>query len=197
MTRVCLQCGKGLNQYHTGELCYACQEKQLDKMIVDREELVDAEGYAVMLGLDSAEQLKRLARDGMLAPSIPVIRKWLWRKVDIEDWFKQKQRAGDVFRKTAMEIASNLRRCSNDSIIYALSDTIGRNVYGQEYVLATVDAGRVEPIKLVEVDKSVALQVLEELPEKDFPELTGITDWEDLPYDRINEDLIVRLEAYF
>ena len=38
---------------------------------------------------------------------------------------------------------------------------------------------------------------LEALPEKDFPELSGITDWENLPYDRINEDLIIRLEAYF
>ena len=166
-------------------------------MIIGDEDLVDAEGYAPMLGLDSAEQLRRIARDGKLAPRIPAIKQWRWRRKDIEDWFKQEQRAGDVFRKAAMAIASNLRRCSNDSVIYAPSDTIGSKVYGQEYVLATVELGRVKLIKLVEVDRPIALKILEDLPEKDFPELVGIVDWEDLPYDRINEDLIVRLESYF
>ena len=125
MARVCRHCGKRLNQYNTGNLCYACQEKRLKEMKADDEDLVDAEGYADMLGLDSAEQLKRLARDNLLAPRIPVIRKWRWRKKDIDVWFKQKQRAGDVFRKTAMRIASNLRRCSNDPVICAPFDTIG------------------------------------------------------------------------
>ena len=198
MASVCRQCGKGLHRYQTGNLCHACQEKRLDKMITDGEDLVDAQGYADMVGLDSAEQLKRLARDGELAPRIPVIKKWLWRIKDIEAWFKQKQRAGDVFRKTAMGIASNLRTCRNDSVIcLSLSDKIGSKVYGQEDVLGTTDAGRVEPITLVKVDRAVALKALEQLPKEDFPELSGIADWSDLTYDRINENLIVRLEAYF
>jgi len=58
-------------------------------------------------------------------------------------------------------------------------------------------SGRIEPIELVKVDKSVALNLLKQLPREDFPELSGITDWEDLAYDKISEDLIVRLEAYF
>ncbi|GAH55539.1 unnamed protein product [marine sediment metagenome] len=57
--------------------------------------------------------------------------------------------------------------------------------------------GRVEPITLVKVDRAVALNALEELPKKEFPELIGITDWADLTYDRITEDFIIRLEAYF
>ena len=95
-----------------------------------------------------------------------------------------------------MGIASNLRRCSNDSVIYCLSDTIESRVYGEEPISGTTAAGRVEPIEMVKVDRSVALKILEDLPGKDFPELVGIVDWEDLPYDRINEDLIVRLESY-
>ncbi len=197
MAHVCRQCGEELSRHHTGYLCVACQQKWIDKHLTDDKDIIDARGYADMLGLESEEQLKRLARDGKLAPRIPAIKQWLWRRKDIEVWFKQKQRAGDVFRKVAMAIASNLRRCSNDSVIYAPSDTIGSKVYGQEYVVATVEMERTEIIKLVEVDRAVALKILEDLPEKDFPELVGIVDWEDLPYDRINEDLIVRLEAYF
>jgi len=167
-------------------------------MITDDEDLVDAEGYAAMLGLDSAEQLKRIARDDKLAPRIPAIRKWRWRRKDIEAWFKQQQRAGDAFRKTALGIASNLRKCRNDPIICrSLSDKIDNKVYGVEFVLGMTVMGQVEPIELVEVDKTIALKVLEWLPKEDFPELIGIADWADMTYDKINEDLIVRLEAYF
>ena len=197
MAHVCRQCGRELHRYQTGNLCHACQEKRLEKMITDDKDLVDAEGYAPMLGLDSAEQLRRIARNGVLAPRIPAIKQWRWRRKDIEDWFKQEQRAGDVFRMAARGIASNLRTCRYDSIIYAPSDTIGSKVYGQELVLGTTDTGRVEPIDLVKVDRTTAFKMLERLPKENFPELIGITDWEDLPYDRINEDLIVRLEAYF
>ncbi len=198
MTGVCLQCGIRLNRYHTGNLCYACQDKRLEKRIADREDLIDAEGYAEMLGLGSAEQLKRLARKGVLAPRIPAIKKYRWRRTDIEDWRKQKQRAGDVFRKIAMGISSNLRKCRNDSFIcLSLSDKIGSKVYGQALVLGTTDTGRIEPITLVKVERDMALRMLEQLPNKEFPELIGITDWANLTYDKLNEDLIVRLEAYF
>ena len=198
MARVCLQCGKELSQYYTANFCYACQENNLKNKMADGEDLVDAEGYAALLGLYSVEQLKRLARKDVLAPRIPEIRQWLWRRKDIEDWFKRKQREGDVFRKAAMGIASNLITCRNDSVIcLSLSDMIGSKVFGHEPVLGTTLAGRVEPITLVKVDRDVALRMLEQLPKKDFPELTGISDWANLTYDRINEDFIVRLEAYF
>jgi len=74
---------------------------------------------------------------------------------------------------------------------------MGIKVYGVEPILGTTATGRVEPIELVKVDGSVALNMLKQLPKEDFPELIGITDWGDMTYDRINEDLIVRLEAYF
>ena len=108
MGRVCSQCGAAINQYHLGNLCFPCQEKQLETMIIGDEDLIDAEEYASRLGLNSAEQLKRLARKGVLAPNIPAIGQWRWYGKDFKDWLKQKQRAGDVFRKTAMGIASNM-----------------------------------------------------------------------------------------
>jgi len=159
----------------------------------------------------SAESAKRLARDDKLPPRVPEVRKWQWYKKDIDIWIEQKQkeeiqarekarkqRGNRVFRRVALGIASNLRKCRNDPVIcLSLSDKIGDKVYGQEYVLATIDAGQLEPIKLVKVDKSVALRVLKKLPRKAFPELIGITDWADLTYNRINEDFLVRLEAYF
>ncbi len=198
MARVCLHCGKELSQSYPYNFCYTCQEKQLEKMIADGEDLVDAEGYAAMLGLDSVEQLKRKARDGLLAPRIPGIKRWLWRRKDIEIWFKQKQREGDAFRRIALGITDNLRTCRYDTIIcLSLSDKIGSKVYGAKSVLGTTGTGQVKPIKLVKVDRPAALNMLQQLPRKDFPELGSITDWSELTYDRINKDLIVRLEAYF
>jgi len=187
-----------LSQYNPGNLCFSCQDKRLEQKTTGGDDLIDAEGYASILGLKDAESVKRLGRSDKLADRIPAIRKWLWRGKDIEAWFKQKQQAGDVLRRTAMGIASNLKRCSNDSVIcLSPSDKIGSKVYGQEHVLGTTDTGRVELIELVKVDKSIALKVLKQLPKEDFPELADITDWVDLTYGRINEGLIVRLEAYF
>ena len=142
MARLCWKCREKISRHHTGYLCYACQEKRIEKMIADGEDLVDAVGYAEILGVDSAEQLRRLARKGVLAPHVPEVRQWCWRKKDIEAWFKQKQRAGDVLRRTAMGIASNLRTCRYDSVIcLSLSDKIGSKVYGQEHIMGTTDAG--------------------------------------------------------
>jgi len=187
-----------INQYHPGNLCFPCQEKKLEEKITGGEDIIDAEGYASILGLESAESAKRLARKSLLAPRIPGVKKWVWRKNDIDAWFKREQQAGDVFRMTARGIACNLRRCRFDSIIcLSLSDKIGSKVYGVEPILGTTDVGRVEPIDLVKVDRSVALNVLEQLSKEDFPELKDIYNWGDLTYDRISEDLIVRLEAYF
>ncbi len=197
MARVCLKCGKELSKHYPANYCEDCQQKQLEKMIADGEDLVDAESYAAMLGLYSAEQLKRLARKDVLASRIPYVRQWLWRRKVIEDWFKQKQREGDVFRKTAMGIASNLRVCNNNVILRAMSYTVGNEVYGQEYALATKDAARIDELELVEVDRSTALKILEDLPKKDFPELEGLADWKDTSFDKIHENLLVRLESYF
>ena len=133
-------------------------------MMDDDKDWVDAEGYADMLGLDSAEQLKRLARKGVLAPRIPHVKQWRWYKKDIETRIKQKQRAGDIFRKTAMGIASNLRTCRYDSVICSSPlDKIGSNVYGRELVLGIKATGRGEPMTLVKIDGAVSLNALEPL----------------------------------
>jgi len=126
------------------------------------------------------------------------LRKWLWRRSVVEEWIKQEGIGNKDLRMAARGIASNLITCRNDPVIYSsLSDKIESKVYGQEYILGTTYAGKVEPITLVKVDRSVALKVLKQLPKEDFPELIGITDWADLTYDSINKDLIARLEAYF
>jgi len=126
------------------------------------------------------------------------LRKWLWRRSIVEEWIKQEGIGNKDLRMAARGIASNLMTCRNDPVIYSsLSDKIESKVYGQEYIWGTTYAGRVGPITLVKVDRSVALKVLKQLPKEDFPELIGITDWADLTYDSINQDLIARLEAYF
>jgi len=198
MGRVCSQCGAVINQYHPGDLCFPCQEKRLEEKITSVEDIIDAEDFADILGYNNAESIRRLGREGKLPDRVPENKKWLWYKDVVDDWIKQKGRTGNRdFRMTARGIASNLRRCSNDSVIYCFSDTIESRVYGEETILGTTDTGRVEPITLAKVDRTVALKLLEQLPKEEFPELIGITDWSDLPYDRVNEDLIVRLEAYF
>ncbi len=197
MERLCKQCKTKLNSYHTGDLCYACQDKKREEMVTDENGLVDVRGYADMLGLHSEEQLRRLARAGVLAPRIPHIKQLLWRKEEIDAWFKREQRKGDVFRRIAQGIVSNMRRCSKDGIIRITTDTIGKKVYGREYVLGTVESGQVEPIKLVKIPIATSKRMLHQLPAKDFPELKGINDWSDLPYNRIHDAFLVRLETYF
>lgn len=222
MARVCKQCGKALTQKNPANLCFACQEKRREQDITANEELIDAEEFAFILGLKNAESVKRKARKGELPPRIPGIRKCQWYRKDIDAWIKEKQEeesrlrslarnharkpAGNIarkrevtrnFRRIAVGVASNLRRCSNDNIIRAISDTPGKKAYGQEHVLGNTEAGRVEPIKLVKVPIATAKRMLQQLPEKDFPELKGITDWGKLPYDRIHEAFLVRLESYF
>lgn len=139
-----------------------------------------------------------MARKDKLPDRIPAIRKWLWDRSVVDEWRKQEGIGKKELRMATRGIAGNLITCRYDSVIcLSLSDKIGSKVYGQEHVIGTTDTGRVEPITLVKVDRDVALKMLKQLPKKDFPELIGITDWGDLTYDRINEDFIVRLEAYF
>ena len=198
MGRLCLRCGAVLSQYNPGDLCFPCQKKQLEEKITSGEDLIDAEDFAYILGLKSAVSVKRLAQKDKLPPRLPAIKKYRWLKKVVEDWIKQEGIGNKDFRMAARGIASNMTTCRYDSAICSsLSDKIGNKVYGQELVLGTTDAGRVEPIDLVKVDRAVALNALEQLPKRDFPELIGITDWTDLTYDRINKDLIARLEAYF
>ena len=115
MTRVCLQCGKVLAQKNPANLCFTCQEERREQDTTSNDELIDAEGYAYLLGLDSPESVKRLARDDKLAHRIPAIRKWLWRKEDIDTWIEQEGQAViKNFRMALRGIARNLRICRYD-----------------------------------------------------------------------------------
>lgn len=198
MSRVCSHCGKLLNQYNAGNLCFPCQEKKLEEKITSSEDIIDAEGFASILGLANAESVKRLAKKGKLPPRIPVVKKYQWRKNVVEDWIKQEGIGNKDFRMVARGIASNLRTCRFDPVIRYLSEKIGSIVYGEEAIFGTkaIELGG-EPTILAKVDRAVALKILQRLPKEDFPELTSVTDWADLNYDKITEDLIVRLEAYF
>ncbi len=198
MRRVCTQCSTVLTQYNPGKLCFPCQEKQLEQRITYNEEIVNAMDFAFMLGLKNAESVKRLGRKGKLPPRIPGVYQWLWLRSIVEDWRMQEGIGNKELRMAARGITNNLRRCRFDSVIcLGPSYKIGSKVYGQEHVFGTTDTGRVESITLVKVDRPVALNALKQLPKKDFPKLSDITDWADLTYDSISEDLIVRLEAYF
>ena len=211
MERRCPRCNAVLARDNTGKYCSPCQKKRLDERTTYDDELVDAEGFGAIIGL-SATQVKRLAPD-KLPPRIPGIKKYLWRRKDIDVWIEQKQkeqiqarekerkqRGNRVFRTVARGIASNLRTCCNARMGQTLSDKIGDKVYGLkagEYFFGLTAAGQVEPIELLNVDRSIAVKMLERLSKKDFPELIGITDWANLTYGSINEDLIIRLDTYF
>jgi predicted DNA-binding transcriptional regulator AlpA len=196
MARVCRRCGITLNRYHKGNFCYACQDKRLEEIITDDKDFIDAEEFAHILGLENVESVRRLARNGKLPPRIPGIRKYRWLRSVVEEWIKQGGFGNKEFRVVVRAIASNFRRCYNDPIIRAPFDMVGSKIYGAEVVIGMTATGT-GFIELVKIDRTIALNILKQLPREDFPELTGITDWVDLPYDRITEDFIVRLEAYF
>lgn len=206
MERKCINCGTVLARDNTGKLCSPCQKKQLEQKTTYDEEIIDAEGYAAILGLDSAEQLKRLARKGKLAPRIPGITEWKWRKKEIDAWMKQKQeeetqareRAGNrEFRRITQILVSNLRRLGNDNYLRGLFPTVGERVYGTEAYLGTNQLMQIDRIQLVRIPRKPAIKILQMLHAKEFPELKGISDWSQLPLDRIHENFLVKLESYF
>lgn len=88
MSNKCSECGTRLNQYHPGKLCYACQKKRTERLTSDELPHYDALEMARILGLDSAEQVKRLGRKNKLPPRIPSIRRWLWSKEVVDRWIK-------------------------------------------------------------------------------------------------------------
>ena len=206
MERRCRQCSRALGQRNPGDLCYPCQERQVDSLSTIGDGIIDVNGYAELLGLNETESVRRLARKGKLAPRIPGRDRWLWYLRDIVEWNKRKQEEEsqaqlDVgnrpIRRTARLIASNLRRCSTDNTINCLTDVIGDNVYGGETILGARQDGQIEPIELAAVPKKAALNLLQNLPKREFPELDGIADWNQLPFARISEAFLIRLESYF
>lgn len=85
----CPKCGGVLNQYNPGPLCTPCQEKLAEERKTITEGLhYDVEDMRLILGLDSQEHVRRLARDEKLPRRIPVIRKWLWLREVVDSWIK-------------------------------------------------------------------------------------------------------------
>ena len=100
-------------------------------------------------------------------------------------------------RVTALGLKNNLRRCRDDPIIYrSPGDKIGSIVYGAEPILGTTFFGQAKLIALAKLSQSRAKNVLDQLKER-CPALVNITDWADLTYEQITEDLLVELEGYF
>jgi predicted DNA-binding transcriptional regulator AlpA len=196
MARVCRKCGTKLNRYHKGNYCYACQDKRLEEIITDDKDFIDAKEFAHILGLSNVESVRRLGRKGKLPKRIPGIREYRWPRSVVEEWIKQGGFGNKEFRTVARGIASNLRKCYNDPVIRAPSNEIGSKVYGEELVIGMTATGT-GPIELAKIDKSVAMNMLKQLPREEFPEITSIIDWANLPYDKITEDFIVRLESYY
>jgi uncharacterized Zn finger protein (UPF0148 family) len=75
MDRTCSQCGTKLNQYNDGTLCVLCQDKESEKLTTGDRSYYDAEDMARLLGLKSAEQVRRLARNKKLPAQIPAVRR--------------------------------------------------------------------------------------------------------------------------
>ncbi len=89
MARVCRECGKELNQYHMGKLCYTCQNKKQEELT---EKMGDSPNYDVndmcsILDL-SQEQVRRLGRDEKIPGKIPEIRRHLYLRELVDPWIR-------------------------------------------------------------------------------------------------------------
>lgn len=88
-TRKCARCGAVLSTRNPGFICQPCQKKLVDnwKLAAESRNL-DVEDMRVILGLESQEQVKRLARKDKLPPRIPAIKRWLWDEDVVRDWIR-------------------------------------------------------------------------------------------------------------
>ncbi len=89
--RICRECETVLSSNNPGKLCYACQEKHLGNLDAS-DSYYDAQDLADILGLQSAESVKRLAQKDLLPQRIPAIRKYLWPKEVIDCWIRSEHR---------------------------------------------------------------------------------------------------------
>lgn len=87
--RRCASCRAVLSMSNPGLICLPCQEKLVDKWAsASRSRYLDVEDMRVILGLESQEQVRRLARDGKLPPRIPVVKRGLWEEEVVRDWMR-------------------------------------------------------------------------------------------------------------
>ena len=87
MERICLNCGIPLSRYNLGTICGPCQKIQAGELQAAFNSLhYTVEDMRRILGLDSQEQVRRLARDGKLPPRVPAIKRWLWLRKVVDAW---------------------------------------------------------------------------------------------------------------
>lgn len=98
--RRCTSCRTVLSMSNPGLLCLPCQETLVDKwasVAISRH--LDVEDMRVLLGLESQEQVKRIARDGKLPPRIPAIKRWLWEEEVVRDWIRSGYETGEAVKE--------------------------------------------------------------------------------------------------
>ena len=78
-----------MSGHNPGLICLPCQEKLIDDWArASKVHFLDVEDMRVLLGLDSQEQVRRLARQGQLPPRVPAIKRWLWEEELVRDWMR-------------------------------------------------------------------------------------------------------------
>ena len=89
LKRTCVNCGASLSSYNPGPLCAPCQKKLAEERKTITKGLhYDVEDMRLILGMDSQEHVRRLARDGKLPRRIPGVRRWLWLKEVVDSWIR-------------------------------------------------------------------------------------------------------------
>ena len=108
-TRKCVNCGAVLSHYNPGITCQPCQEKLADQRVSATEgPNLDVEDMRVILGLESQEQVRRLARKDKLPPRIPAIKKWLWEAEVVRDWMRSGYEISEAVRNQVNALAEAL-----------------------------------------------------------------------------------------
>jgi len=217
MKRVCVQCKTALNQYHVGNLCYACQERKQAEL---KEETGHSPHYSIddlcfLLGLESPESVKRLGRKGMIPGRVPGIKKHLYLRGKVDQWirsggeFADNRSQAQVGQSEVMR--SRRRKFASDSKHFAeLSVTALILASNFESYLDNFGTGLDSAIEdavyggwLVEiggpsvlmrgVDRPLALNLLYHL-KGEFPELADISDWGQLTSAKMSPDFIAQLK---
>ncbi len=85
--RRCRVCGASLSRYHGEGLCWPCQEKLNGWITIDRP-YYDLDDLQRILGLDSAESVKRLGRMGMIPGRIPGVKAHRYLKETVDEWVR-------------------------------------------------------------------------------------------------------------
>ncbi len=89
MANFCSNCARPLSEYNPGHICIVCQKEIISGKDAENTEVCyDALDFADILGLKSAEQVRRLAREGKLPPRVPAIWKYLWLKEVVHSWMR-------------------------------------------------------------------------------------------------------------